>query len=427
MRKRGLIAVAAAMTLLGTAGCGGSGGSGGTPDTLTVWLMEGVKDNWPKAVEAANARFEKRHPGVTVEVRYQDWGNYLTKFEASLGGGQGPDVLEMGNTQTAKYMATGALLDITDKKATFPNSKKWLDGLEKSCTYEGKLYCVPYYAATRAVIYRTDMFDQAGIEKNPSSLRELTAAADRLMAEHADDPNFSALYFPGKHWYFAMSFVYDYGGAIATQKNGKWHGALDSPQARKALRKVKEIVTTYSAASRTGDEGEQPQAFADGGVAMMYDVAYALNVATSKEKGNPELEGELGAFAMPSHTPGKTMPAFLGGSDLAVSAGSDAPKLAMDWIRTFTSKQSMRRIVESGGVLPNAESLLNLVAKGEHGEAFAETARNTWFVPNAKNWATVEQRNVLPNMLVDILTGKATVNQATAKASRQVTEILNGG
>ena len=29
------------------------------------------------------------------------------------------------------------------------------------------------------------------------------------------DPTYSAVYFPGRYWYAAMSFVYDFGGQIA--------------------------------------------------------------------------------------------------------------------------------------------------------------------------------------------------------------------
>ncbi len=51
------------------------------------------------------------------------------------------------------------------------------------------------------------------------------------MKKYGSDRNFSRLYLPGKNWYVAMSFVYDYGGQIAVFKNGKWRGTLDSPQA----------------------------------------------------------------------------------------------------------------------------------------------------------------------------------------------------
>ena len=41
-------------------------------------------------------------------------------------------------------------------------------------------------------------------------------------------------------------------------------------------------------------------------------------------------------FVMPSHTAGKPMPGFLGGSDLAVPVGANKA-LAVDWIKAYTS------------------------------------------------------------------------------------------
>src|SRR5690242_2617957 len=122
---------------------------------LTVWLQVDAQSGWPDIVAAANQQFTKDHPGWTVDVQYQNWSDHLQKFDATLAGGNGPDVIEMGNTEMTKYMAAGAFADITSDKSKFPNSSSWLKGLKDSATYNGKLYGVPYYAGSRVVIYRT--------------------------------------------------------------------------------------------------------------------------------------------------------------------------------------------------------------------------------------------------------------------------------
>ena len=55
-------------------------------------------------------------------------------------------------------------------RGSFPNSRDLARGLKDSCTYSGKLYCVPYYAGARAVIYRKDQYKAAGIKSTPKSL-----------------------------------------------------------------------------------------------------------------------------------------------------------------------------------------------------------------------------------------------------------------
>ena len=57
---------------------------------------------------------------------------------------------------------------------------------------------------------------------------------------------------------------------------------------------------------------------------------------------------------------------------------------------------------------------------------FYGAAKNSRFVPNSPNWASVENSNVIPDMLVSIFTGKATVAEATKVASDKISTTLNG-
>src|SRR6185503_10913465 len=229
--------------------------SGGTQaaNSITVWLQTDAQaTNWEPIVKAANAAFQKDHPGVAVNVQYQTWGNHLQKFDATLAGGSTPDVIEMGNTEMTKYMAAGAFQDLTSEKGSIPNSGTWLEGLAASGRYGGKLYGVPYYAGSRVITYRTDLFKKAGI-KVPTSLAQFTAGGRKLAAQNKQK-GFSPVYIAGTDWYSAMGFVYDYGGKIATQISGKWKGTLDSPASIAGLTAYKNFFLAASRASKTGDE-----------------------------------------------------------------------------------------------------------------------------------------------------------------------------
>src|SRR5439155_7539181 len=185
-----------------------------TAKSITVWLQTDAQaDNWKPIVAAASAAFEKAHPGVSVDVQYQTWPTHLQKFDATLAGGNTPDVIELGNTEMTKYMAAGAFQDLSDQKSSFPNSSTWLAGLAASGRYAGKLFGVPYYAGSRVVTYRTDQFKAAGVSV-PGSLGEFTAGAQTLMKKFGKK-GYSPVYIAGTDWYFALSFVFDYGGGIA--------------------------------------------------------------------------------------------------------------------------------------------------------------------------------------------------------------------
>ena len=427
MRRR-LLAAAALVVLLALAAItAASAPAKPQADGITVWLMEDAKNNWAEAVTAATRQFQQQHPGVDVNVIYQTWGEHQTKFDASLAAGNAPDVKELGNTETVKYMAAGALTDITSQKGSFPNSRTWLQGLTESVTFNGKLYGVPYYAGARAVIYRVDQYRQAGVPtRAPKSLDEFVANGKKLIRKFGSDRNYSALYFPGRNWYASMAFVYDYGGRIARFRNNRWEGALNSPQAIAGLTKLKSVVLTLSRASKTGDEANPQQAlvFSKGKVGSFIGNGWEWGYALDTKLGNPALAGKIGAYPMPSHIRGRYMPTFLGGSDLVIPATSKQKGLAADWIKAFTDTASMTAIAQAGNI-PNTTSLVNINAAKPTLAPFARAARYSWFVPAAKNWANVESANVLQNMLVQIFTGRSSIKAATDRASSQITQILN--
>jgi N,N'-diacetylchitobiose transport system substrate-binding protein len=395
--------------------------------TLRVWLQVDAQQNWEGAVNAAVNNFQNSHPGVDVKVEYQTWNDHLTKFDAALAGNNAPDVIELGNTEMTKYMAAGAFADITSAKRSIPNSSTWLKGLADSATYKGRLYGVPYYAGARGVIYRTDHYKAAGIKKTPASLDQFEAAMKKLKAKYGKDRRYSALYFPGQYWIASMSFVYDYGGKIAEFKGGKWKGTLDSPQAIQALTRLKRIVRSYSRANKTGDEATPAQAlvFGKGKVGSIIGNGWEWGYALNKETGNPALENKIGAYPMPSRTPGKYMPTFLGGSDLAIPITSRNRQLALDWIKEFTGTNLMRQMATVGKVLPNTTSLANVHRTNKQVAPFARAASASWFVPAAENWVNVENKRIIRNMLVRIFSGRHSVASEAKKASNAITAELN--
>jgi N,N'-diacetylchitobiose transport system substrate-binding protein len=428
LRISAILALALALLL---AACGGDEGSGSDqqaqsgPRTLTVWLMEGSAP--PKVIEAVNAEFKTAHPNDTVKVQLQQWSNVTTKLDAAFAGSSPPDVMELGNTLVSKYGAAGALQDLSGSKGQFENNATWLQSLTESCTVDGKLVCAPYLAGSRAVIYRKSMFAKAGITQPPTSMEELQAAAEKLMQTFSGDKRFSAFYFPGKYWYAALPFIWDFGGDIAKQEGDQWRGTVDSPEAQQGLTTLKGLVDCCSRADKSGDEAKQDQTFAQGHIAMIVANGWEKGVILDKKTGNPKLESDLAAFPLPSHNPGQTAPVFLGGSDLGVATKSKNQDLAVDWVKLLAGTKYQTQMATVGGVIPNTTTLLTLHQDDPYLSVFDSTAKNSRFTPTSPNWANVETANILPDMLVSIFTGRASVAEATAKASEQITTTLNTG
>jgi N,N'-diacetylchitobiose transport system substrate-binding protein len=403
-----VFAAAALVSALAVVAVGASGASGGSAaNTLTVWLQTDAQSSWPDVVASATAQFKAQNPGWDVNVQYKEWGSHLSNFDATLAGGNAPDVIEMGNTEMTKYMAAGAFQDLSS--LSFPNQSTWLSGLAASGRYGGKLYGVPYYAGSRVVTYRTDIFKQMKA-KTPTSLAEFTALAKKIGAKNTET-TFSPVYLAGTDWYVAMSFVYDYGGKIAVTRKGKWVGTLDKPAALAGLAAYKRFFDAASRGSKTTDEAHPNpwDVLAQGNAASTYGAAWFTCCVG-------DYKNRVAQFVMPSHTKGQPIPGFLGGSDLAIPIGANRAAAAA-WISAFTDNASMTALRAKGNI-PNTTSLLGTSVN-------ERAARKSWFVPTSKNWVNVENGNVLRTMLSRILTGKSSIKDAAAVASDNITFTLN--
>jgi len=429
-RKMRAAAVVGATVALFAAACGSggnspesaSGDSGNTQaKDITVWLMNGSAPD--AVIKRVNAQFNQAHPNTQVKIQIQQWDGIQEKTTTALAGNNPPDVLEIGSTLVSKFADSGGLEDLSSKKADL-GGDTWLQGLTDAGTLDGKLYGIPYYAGDRAVLYRKDMFAKAGITTLPSDRAGFVATMAKLQAKYGSDKQFSALYFPGQYWYAALPFIWDEGGEVAVQDNGQWKGALDSPQSQAGLSALKDIVTRYSKAPVNGNENDNDPAvpLGEGKAGMIIDAGWKVGTV---EKAHPQLKGQIGVFPVPSKNAGQTAPVFLGGSNLAVSAGSDAPELAYEWIKILAGTKAQTDLATTGGVIPNSTSLLTLHAKDPVLSVFDLAAKNSRSTPATPKWANVESGTVLQDMLVSIFSGKKSVADATTDATEAITKTLN--
>ncbi|RSM38233.1 sugar ABC transporter substrate-binding protein [Amycolatopsis balhimycina DSM 5908] len=427
-----LAAGAAALTLA-TAGCAGSSGSGTAASssgnaplsgTVTVWLMTGSAPT--TLTDALHKEFEAAHPGVKVKYEIQQWDGIQQKLTTALASGNPPDVIEIGNTQTASFAAQdGVLTDLTADKDSF-NGSQWLKGLADSGTYNGKVYGVPFYAANREVIYRKDMFDQAGITKTPASNDEWLDAIGKLKTKFGSDPEFQALYMPGQNWYALLSFIWDNGGDVAKADGKNYKATLETPEAKAGLEFYKKLVdASGTKAPKDADEAKPQQAtiYGAGKVAMMIGLPWELPTAA---KTDPSLTAKTGAFAIPSKTAGQSAPVFLGGSNLAIPANSKNVAAAKEYIKLISSAKYQSQFA-AAGVVPGSSTDLSGLDKDALGSVMAKASANGKAVPASPKWGDVESgQNPVKDMLTAYLTGKKTIDQATADADAALNKLIGG-
>ena len=405
-----VVLVGAALAVIASTASGAT--SAQSASSITVWLQTDAQAaNWEPIVKAANAQFQKDHPGVTVNVQYQTWGTHLQKLDATLAGGNAPDVIEMGNTEMTKYMAAGAFQDLSSDKASFPNSSSWLEGLAASGTVRRQALRRPLLRrlAGRHVPHRP--VQEAG-RQGPDQPRAVHGRREEARRRRTTPKGFSPVYIAGTDWYFAMSFVYDFGGSIATRVSGKWKGTLASPRSIAGLTAYKNFFTAASRASKTTDETHPNP----------YDV-YAQGHAGSMV-GPGWFSCCVGDQVQEPHRPVRDAEPHQGQADAGLPRRlrSRGARRRQQGARGRLDQGLHEHAVDDGtariGNIPNTTSLLGSSVN-------EKAATQSWFVPTAKNWVNVENGNILRNMLAQILTGKLSIKQAAQSASDNITSVLN--
>ena len=395
-------------------------GGTGTGGELRLWLNGG--DTPDDFVKFAIGEFNKVHPDVKVTFERQQWTGIVEKLTTALSSSDSPDVIELGNTQAQAFEAAGALQDLTANKAAL-GGDDLLQSLVEAGTYDGKFYGVPYYAGARVMLYRKDLFTNSGISI-PTTIDEMLAAATKLKADNAATAGFSGMYLPGKNWFAALPFIWVQGGDIAVQDGDSWKGMLASDKSVAGLTEFQKFIQETSGAPKDGDDSKDYIAFCNGEVGMMPAPGWKPGQIINKDDGCPAMEANIGAFAMPGLTAGTTSPAFLGGSNVAISAKSKSPDLANELLKILVSKDYQKQFADQG-TIPALKSLLGGITGSDAATAQAKAAENSRFVPSSENWAAVEASNILPDMIVAI-SGGADVKAEAAKADSAIEALLNG-
>ncbi|MFD4344465.1 extracellular solute-binding protein [Streptomyces coelicoflavus] len=418
MRRRLLALVCVSASVL--SGCdliSQDGGSG--RNTVSVWLMKGSASE--DFLKRFTEGFEADHPDLDLDIRIQEWTGIGDKVQAALkaDGTDGPDVVEVGNTQVPQYAEGGRLQDLTLESMRDWGIRDWLPGLAEPGQWMSQQFGVPWYAANRVVIYRKDLFEQAGVNEPPRTREEWLDATEKL-----DKNGDQGIYLAGQDWYTLAGFIWDEGGELATQagEGGAWTGALDSGAALRGMDFYRELQALGDGPV-DADEEHPPQSgvFAKGRVAQIIAVP---GQAQSVLRENPDLKGKIGFFPVPGKSADKPGAVFTGGSDLVVPKNTDQEEGALAVIEALAGEKWNTDLARTMNYVPNKKSLAEAVSGEEGAEAMAAGAAQGRATPGTPQWGAVEADNPIKEYMTKVLKG-AEAKPEARKASDRITELLD--
>lgn len=183
-RIRAAVTGAVTLSLAFTAtACGGGESGTSTPKTLTYWASnQGSSLEVDKKVLQPELDAFEQETGIKVKLEVIPWSDLLNRILTAATSGQGPDVLNIGNTWSASLQSTGALLPFDAKNFEAVGGKdRFVDSALGSTGTPGKdPAAVPLYSMVYALYYNKQMFKDAGIAKPPTTWDEVIAAGKKL-------------------------------------------------------------------------------------------------------------------------------------------------------------------------------------------------------------------------------------------------------
>ncbi|MEV1055062.1 extracellular solute-binding protein [Streptomyces sp. NPDC049887] len=416
MMNRFLAGAVAAVSATALTACGLLPGGGSGDRTVTVWLMkDSVSDDF---LERFVTEFEQTHPGVRLDVTFQEWTGIGKKVLAALESDDAPDVIEVGNTQVAQYAESEGLLDLTLESVRDLGGEDWLPGLAEPGRVHGTQYGIPWYAANRVVVYNKDLFKEAGIGRPPRTRAEWLEDTERL-----NTGGTQGIYLSGQDWYTLAGFVWDEGGDLAADRGGVWQGTLHEPAAVRGMTFYKKLQALGDGPA-DADEMTPPQTgvFAEGDVAQIIATPSA---ATLVVKENPALEGRLGFFPVPGKSAGKPGAVFTGGSDLIIPEKAGERAAAIEVVKALAGERWQTDLARTMSYVPNKTGLASVVEGQEGTAAMAAGAAQGRATPNSPQWAEVEEDNPIKPYMTAVLGGAEPATAGLA-ASERITAALAG-
>jgi N,N'-diacetylchitobiose transport system substrate-binding protein len=406
------VATVTALTVAACSDGSGSGTSAQGDKRLTVWIMEGTNPDATPFFDRVTADF-KRDTGADLNIQFVPWSAAHDKFVSAVGGGETPDVAEFGTTWTPEFGEAGILTDLTGRVKDSPVAGDLLDSLVIAGTIDGKMYGMPWYAGVRSVIYRTDVFQELGLEP-PTTWDEWVTAGKAIKDAR---PDLVTMPVAGNNEYGVYPFVWGAGGEIATRQDGIWTSRLDSAEARRGIAFYTGLATEHglsSPAASTWKETDLRDNF--------------IQDAEGHPGEGPAARGQDRCLSHPGPD-GGISPSFVGGSHLAIFEKSGRADLAWTFVEMMTVGRYASEWANQSSYFPGLKSLLDK-ATAQPDPLVAPFAKQMKdggeTVPVTPAYGKVQAKKTVPSMLQAILSGNKTVEQATADAASEMTAELRG-
>lgn len=291
--------------------------------------------------------FTAAHPDITLKWVTLDESRLRQRVTTDIATGGGRfDIVTIGTFETPIWAKRGWLLPLDDMPASY-DVDDLLPPIRAGLSFDGVLYAVPFYGESAFTLYRTDLFEQAGL-KMPAApdWAFIKRAAAAISAKRNDVYGICLRGKPG--WGENMAIVTAMANAYGARWfDMNWRPRLDSAAWADALNDYVTLLRNYGPPdARAKGFSENLALFQSGKCAIWIDATVAASFVS--DPAVSRLAGRVGFALAPDAGHGKRSN-WLWSWALAISAQSRHQDAARRFVAWATSREYTELVARTDG------------------------------------------------------------------------------
>jgi multiple sugar transport system substrate-binding protein len=418
VKARGIAAIASgAMLVAGLTGCGSGGNS--SPKTLTYWASnQGRSIQQDQQVLGPELKKFEARTGIKVKLEVIGWPDLLNRILAATSSGQGPDVVNVGNTWSASLQATGAFQAFDDATIAKVGGKaKFIPSTLTSAGAPGKPPAfVPIYGLAYGLYYNKKLFADAGL-KPPQTWQDVVADAKKLTVPAKKQYGMAlqgASYTEGSH------FAFIFGAQNGAKLFAGGQPGFDTPQMVAGVKQYVNLLAGDKVVNPADAEyvnsSDLLKEFASGKAAMMMVQSFA----TAGVQENGMKPGDFGVVPIPAPSPlppgGRKVSSHVAGINIGVfknTKNKDGALKLIDFLTGPDEQKITNGVFGSLPVVPQAygDPKFQTPEVQIFKDVLANSAETLPMVPQEAQFETLVG-NTVKQLIADAAAGKPVDDQA---------------
>jgi ABC-type glycerol-3-phosphate transport system substrate-binding protein len=324
------------------------------PRTLTFFTTEADPPQLDILAEIIDEYHEK-NPDVFIDVVTGTPATRGQRITTLLAAGADAGIFEIEAAFARDWAEAGYLMPLDDVFEAIGGVDEYVPG--SYFELDGTVYALPYATSVYGLWYRTDLFEEAGLQP-PTNYEEVLAAAKALTDPEKGiygisipgSTNASVNFFSTFLWQQCQDYYTPQGELI-----------FDKPEALEAIKKWVALTEYAPPGFENYSWGDQITAFITGNAAMS---VYAGRLGVRMPDQAPQLEDKTNIIRLPWATSADSPYVTYGSwSRMAISANSEYPETAQDFLQYLLSGDRLARYDATviGHMVPPTKSVAKML------------------------------------------------------------------